>query len=1088
MKRWLSVICMLLSMMMLQAELVYVALLGSPAQLVDLLQAELSESKELALLERREINKIMQERKLAELSWETLSKEFPHTDVFVVLSENGKGKSGRVLSFNAKNGARLMDMNWHGNPYEHVIQMAGDVQSAAVKPTMEGVRYLAMTEARFVNVMNPIKGKCMEWRQLFEQNLLRQNDIQLMERERLDKVLAERRLTEESHELSSSAHLVGIEFEGRGRADEIHCKVICMDVTGKKQFAVEAKDILTASEKTAAELAVQFNQALAKAVIDMAAEGKDRKAEAAKFFKMYNTYTMSKYSSGVRKNPWALAAAVALDPDNPVYRYQELVVYNLGPYPENEQWLEKANSVWELAFQFRRDFPDIHVDYLPHLTIWRMASAVGELRTKIQWHKERGDEEIVKELSRNLVDLDRFYRKYKPYVMEDFLRQGERVVFKDDRVNPTGFTKSLSDAVFPLVNLYYRYGFYVDEKERMNDYLQALNSWLKPENAEKRICGNKVDLFPLPWEALTSAACQEDFLKFAEENKLVEKLMAYQANIQKNTGKELQEGFLLDFFIKAIAAEKPEDAKALARQFLTNVRKNSPSFFKDGSHDYERYYLTSSPFIAVARKHGLSEDFVLECLKNEMPISSKNKKPTDVENVIQEVTSSHGSDESMKKLMPYVPQIKQDVMKYMTDQGYYNLLVWMAQTIWETGRVVSVREQVQPSGVVQKIYINDPNDLHTLLRPLQEEFFKAVNENAHLTYGRYADLLETTGNIGLHQACRDGDNILLLLERIGSRPFQTKPNSMFIASLHPDLTVDIILDSVVDLSDRNSGPEYPRRAPHLGGIRNGCQLACNPSFIVFGYESSLWVLDRKANAIVSKIQIPETRDFEIAVTNERLYILSYTSLISMNLQGEDRQVIFDMERLDVQSELDRKGRATGLQLLPDGRLMFLGSSLQQSKSSPKEKNIMQIWTCNADGSELKSCIQLPFGRFYGIYDGGEGPLLSSYSKHDNCVVYRINVDKKELTMIAQTPKTIFNHYRLPFTSPYSSYPYIDQFIVKNGWLFQGHFYPLCVNISAPEKSPFFWLPFTYKMLSIGNHVMFMRNNSWFLVDTKQEGE
>ena len=103
MNRQLLVICMLSSMLMLQAKPVHVALLGSPAQLVDLLQAELSESKELALLERREINKIMQERKLAELSWETLSKEFPHTDVFVVLSENGKEKSGRVLSFNAKN-------------------------------------------------------------------------------------------------------------------------------------------------------------------------------------------------------------------------------------------------------------------------------------------------------------------------------------------------------------------------------------------------------------------------------------------------------------------------------------------------------------------------------------------------------------------------------------------------------------------------------------------------------------------------------------------------------------------------------------------------------------------------------------------------------------------------------------------------------------------------------------------------------------------------------------------------------------------------------------------------------------------------
>ena len=114
MNRQLLVICILLSMLALRAEPIHVALLGSPAQLVDLLQAELSELKELALLERREIDKIMQERKLAELSWENLSKEFPHTDVLVVLSENNKGKVGRVLAFNAKNGARLMDMNCGG--------------------------------------------------------------------------------------------------------------------------------------------------------------------------------------------------------------------------------------------------------------------------------------------------------------------------------------------------------------------------------------------------------------------------------------------------------------------------------------------------------------------------------------------------------------------------------------------------------------------------------------------------------------------------------------------------------------------------------------------------------------------------------------------------------------------------------------------------------------------------------------------------------------------------------------------------------------------------------------------------------------
>ena len=288
MNRQLLVVCILLSMLALRAEPIHVALLGSPAQLVDLLQAELSEAKEVALLERREIDKLMQERKLAELSWENLSKEFPHTDVLVVLSENNKGKVGRVLAFNAKNGARLMDMNWHGNPYEHVIELSGEVQSAAAKQTMDGVRYLAWAETRFVNVMDSLKGKCNAWRQLFEQNLLRQETIQILERERLDIVLAERRLTEQTYALSSSGHLIGLEFEGRGRKDEIHCKLVCMDVSGEKQFTVDVKDILAALEKTAAEFAVDFEQTLSKLVIDKATEGRDRKAEAAKYFKMYN--------------------------------------------------------------------------------------------------------------------------------------------------------------------------------------------------------------------------------------------------------------------------------------------------------------------------------------------------------------------------------------------------------------------------------------------------------------------------------------------------------------------------------------------------------------------------------------------------------------------------------------------------------------------------------------------------------------------------------------------------------------------------------------------------------------------------------
>ena len=1095
MNRQLLVICILLSMLALRAEPIHVALLGSPAQLVDLLQAELSELKELALLERREIDKIMQERKLAELSWENLSKEFPHTDVLVVLSENNKGKVGRVLAFNAKNGARLMDMNWHDNPYEHVIEMSGEVKSAAAKQTMDGVRYLAWAETRFVNVMDSLKGKCNAWRQLFEQNLLRQETIQLLERERLDIVLSERRLTEQAYALNSSGHLIGLEFEGRGRKDEINCKLICMDVSGEKQFAVEIKDILTALEKTAAEFAVEFEQTLSKLVIDKAAEGKDRKVEAAKYFKMYNAVKSTRTGFFMQKKPWELAAAIALDPENPIYRYQELVDYKLGMDSGSEHWLQRANLLWDKAYKFKNDFPEINVGHLPPGRIADMASAAGQLQKKIAWHQEHGKTETVKELNKNLEALDHFYIKYRPTVMEDFLRQDEMVVFENDMVNPIRFRKKSPDAIH-LTDLYFRYGFYVDEKKRMDDYFHGLESWIEPGNATKRI--RDVELFPLPWESLTSAASYlEDFLKIAKKVKLVEKLSAYRSSNDWYMEEVRQEAFLLDFVIKAMEARTPEDVKTLFRQFLTNVRKIRPSLFKDDSRDYERLYLTSSPFTAIAQKHGLPEDFAWEWMKND-PTVSKNKKPADIENIIQEVAFSRGSDESMKKLMPYIPQIKQDVMKYFTDKRYYDLLVFMADNIWRAGGMNSGGSRtplavIPPanSGMYPTNGARQPSNggVPPLLTPLKEEFFKAVNEQAKLKYGRYSDLLKTNDNVVLYQACRDGDNLLLLLARIDKGLVQRSPNELFLLSLHPDLTYESILDPILMTDDKGG-----MRAPNLGsshmGMHYSCLMACSPSYIVFGYMTNLWVLNRKTKTIISAIQIPLMQNLEIVLTDERLFLLNYTSLTSMNLHGEDRQVIFDEERLDPQSSLDRKGRATCLQLLPNGSLMFLGLNiaLQKDKDKPRERGSINIWTCKADGTELKRRLELPIGRHYALYDGGEGLLLSSYNDyhHDrNCIIYRVDMKKAEMYKIVQTPNREFNRYRGPVRTPYSNYLTVDQFIVKNGWLFQGHVYPLCVNISAPEKSPFLWLPVTYKLLSLGDYVMFLRNNCWFMVDTKE---
>ena len=86
----------------LAAEPIKVALTGD-RNLVDLLTAELSNDKEIALLERSEIAKVLREYNLnaSALTSETVARYFPHADVFAVVREQ------RLIVFNAKNGFLL---------------------------------------------------------------------------------------------------------------------------------------------------------------------------------------------------------------------------------------------------------------------------------------------------------------------------------------------------------------------------------------------------------------------------------------------------------------------------------------------------------------------------------------------------------------------------------------------------------------------------------------------------------------------------------------------------------------------------------------------------------------------------------------------------------------------------------------------------------------------------------------------------------------------------------------------------------------------------------------------------------------------
>lgn len=209
-------------------EATKLALIGD-GQACALLTAELSADAHIHLLERTEIKKVLQEHKLQEsgLAAGKLAKLFPHADVFAVIRDQ------RLVVFNARNGFRLTDADVSGTSAQ-----ADSIRLAVQKLAVEEPVYVSIVSVRDVGVPRRYKPKIKEFTRAFEQELMKQPNLQMLERSHLALVNEERDLTAEHDRLTLSARLLTLEFEPGGVAVEFSpAGVIHNQFSGSKSFA-----------------------------------------------------------------------------------------------------------------------------------------------------------------------------------------------------------------------------------------------------------------------------------------------------------------------------------------------------------------------------------------------------------------------------------------------------------------------------------------------------------------------------------------------------------------------------------------------------------------------------------------------------------------------------------------------------------------------------------------------------------------------------------------------------------------------------------------------------------------------------------
>lgn len=324
----------------LAAKPVKVALTGD-RNLVDLLTAELSSDKGIALLERSEIEKLLREHKLnaSTLTPETAAKHFPHVDIFAVATEQ------RLIVFNAKNGFLL----WSRKP-DHPAE---ELRRAISKQSEKFPLYLAVVSIRDVGVPQKSKSKIGHFISRLMEMLLENPSVQLLERSNLGLVSAERELTEKRFALTPSACLLSLEFESENR--NIKGKIILRDLHQKIIGRLENKDVFSDITSSSTEFCREITQLAKKQYLTVQ---RNREKEAARFFEEFTVLSKTQecFTPECRQK---LEAALALAPDNPQYRYAEirylaeLIRRTVGFPDAAAHW----RAQWERCLKFRRQFP-----------------------------------------------------------------------------------------------------------------------------------------------------------------------------------------------------------------------------------------------------------------------------------------------------------------------------------------------------------------------------------------------------------------------------------------------------------------------------------------------------------------------------------------------------------------------------------------------------------------------------------------------------------------------------------------------------------------------------------------------------------
>ncbi len=394
MKRLSLLLFLLLTPGVNAAKVALIPTVPELAPVADQALAAMANDPGIEFIERASIEAALNERKLAAsgLTADNLADlgKTIHADLFAVIvgrlakkEEDGPVPSGLII-YDTRNGFRLANIALPEKQEDCVKTVIGQLRkSLEVSSHPDKQILLSLAAVRDAGVPERFK-----YRQAFiaaelERRLGGIPNVTVLERDYLESVNQERKITGQMFKLAPSARLLRLEFAPGSSPEIVKLTLRVTDATDNELFRYEQDNCFAENtvEKMVTELAGYLKEPV-PAVSGSAI------SEAARFFEEFRFFNSRKEYRAARAK---LNAAISLNPEHRDYRLWQMVLNQAEvPAGNYKRMLATNQKNMDLALEFTRDFPNtqraLYISYYTFpLSGFRKGSTPQDFANMAQW-------------------------------------------------------------------------------------------------------------------------------------------------------------------------------------------------------------------------------------------------------------------------------------------------------------------------------------------------------------------------------------------------------------------------------------------------------------------------------------------------------------------------------------------------------------------------------------------------------------------------------------------------------------------------------------------------------------------------------